>query len=478
MRRTKIIATLGPASNSPEVIRELIQAGADAFRLNFSHGRHADHARMVSTVRELSRESSRPIAIVADIQGPKIRLGEVYGTVTLKRDQPFDITTAEMIGNERRVSTPFADLPREVRPGHRILINDGLVELMVTEIEGNTVRTRVVNGGTIGSKKGMNFPDTHLTIPSVTEKDREDIRFIATQDVDFVAASFVRRRQDVEDVRELLHSAGGTQIGVIAKLEKPQAIAALDEILAASDGVMVARGDLGVEMLPEDVPIVQKRVLRRAAEMGRFAITATQMLESMTSNARPTRAEASDVANAIFDGSDAVMLSGETASGLYPTGAVSMMSRIAAMAEKSSSFNVLERRNPLDRNGDEEDDPSDALAGAAVYVSEHTRASAIVVFSQTGFTARLVSKFRPAVPIVAFTPHERVARQMNLFWGVRPYVLPEAGQFHEEIVDRVKRFVGGTGLVQPGERIVLLMAAPKSERPRTNLLRIDRVPEA
>lgn len=473
MRRTKIIATLGPASNTPEVIRELIDAGADAFRLNFSHGRHADHARLIGLVREISRAAGRAIAIVADIQGPKIRLGEVYGTVTLKRGETFEITTREMIGNERRVSTPFEDLPNEVRKGHRILINDGLVELEVISVSGDLVRTTVVNGGAIGSKKGMNFPDTQLAIPSVTDKDREDIRFIAREDVDFVAASFVRRRQDVEDVRTLLEEAGGGAIGVIAKLEKPQAIEALDDILAAADGVMVARGDLGVEMLPEQVPIVQKRILRRAAEMGRFAITATQMLESMTSNARPTRAEASDVANAIFDGSDAVMLSGETASGLYPTAAVSMMSRIASMAEQNNALNALGRRNPLQRT-EEEDDPSDALAGAAVYVAEHTRAAAVVVFSQTGFTARLVSKFRPAVPIIAFTPFERVARQMNLFWGVRSYLMAEAGEFHEEIVDRVRSLVSGTGLVEKGQRIVILMAAPKSQLPRTNLLRIDR----
>lgn len=477
MRRTRIIATLGPSSNTSEVVRELITSGADAFRLNFSHGKHDDHGRMIDLVRSLSEEMDRPIPIVADIQGPKIRIGEVYGTVILKAGQPFELTTRQIIGNERRVSTPFEALPREVREGHRILINDGLVELEVQQIDGDTVHTRVLSGGPIGSKKGMNFPDTELSIPAVTEKDREDLEFATSREVDYVAASFVRRRQDVEQVRSLLEEFGGGNIGVISKLEKSQALDNLEDILAISDGVMVARGDLGVEMLPEEVPVAQKQILRRAAETGRFAITATQMLESMTTNARPTRAEASDVANAIFDGSDAVMLSAETASGLHPVGSVAMMSRIAAMAERSRTFDTFDRRNPLEQSvgGPEEDDPSDALAGAAVYVAEHTGARAIIVFSQTGFTARLVSKFRPQVPIVAFTPYPRVARQMNLFWGVRPFVLPGATDLHEEIVSGVRTFVRQHGFVQQGDRIVILMAAPRSERPRTNLLRIDRI---
>lgn len=475
MRRTKIIATLGPASNSESVIRELVDAGADAFRLNFSHGRHSDHAEMIELIRKVSAGAGRQTSIVADIQGPKIRLGEVYGTVVLKKGQEFRLTTDEAIGNERRASTPFHALPSEVHPGDRILINDGLVELEVREVFEGSVVTRVVNGGPIGSKKGMNFPDTELSIPAITEKDRVDLEFIASKEVDYVAASFVRRRQDVEDVRALLDSFGGSNIGVIAKLEKPQAVAALDEILEASDGVMVARGDLGVEMLPEEVPIVQKRILRRAAEMGRFAITATQMLESMTTNARPTRAEASDVANAIFDGTDAVMLSGETASGINPVAAVSMMSRIAVMAEGSRSFEIYRRQNPFESRELGPDDASDALAGAAVYVAQHTGARAILVYSQSGFTARLVSKFRPHVPILAFTPSERTARRMNLFWGVRPSLLDQVGDVHEKIVASAGHAAVNLGFLSAGDRVVVLMASQRSGDGRTNLLRIERI---
>jgi pyruvate kinase len=321
----------------------------------------------------------------------------------------------------------------------------------------------------------MNFPDSELTIPAITEKDRVDVRFAAEQKVDYIAASFVRRRSDIEELRKLLHDAGGDEINVISKLEKPQAIDNLDEILEVSDGVMVARGDLGVELPPEAVPIVQKKVLARASRWGRFAITATQMLESMTTNSRPTRAEASDVANAIFDGSDAIMLSAETASGRYPVDAVQMMARIVFAAEANRQHVSHEWEREPFRKISEADEFTDALAGAANYAAEQLDAKYIVVFTQTGFAARLMSKFRPRVPIVALTPSTWVARRMNILWGVQPFVLRDVGEFHEQIVDRVDDYLLARDLARPGDRLVILMGSPIYQRAKTNLLRVHRV---
>ena len=477
MRRTKILATLGPASGSEEMIHRLLTCGVDAFRLNFSHGKHEDHSKLVHTIRDVATELGRYVPIVGDIQGPKLRIGDVDGVVHLESGQPFLISTEPRVGNAREVSTPFKPLPQEVSIGQRILINDGLVELVVTSVDDRQVQTRVIHGGPISSKKGMNFPDSELTIPAITEKDRKDVKFAVEQGLDYIAASFVRRRSDVVELRELLHEAGGDDLQVISKLEKPQAIDNLDEILEVSDGVMVARGDLGVELPPEAVPIIQKKILARASRFGRFAITATQMLESMTTNSRPTRAEASDVANAIFDGSDAVMLSAETASGRYPVEAVQMMARIVHAAEENSQHVSHEwEREPFRKNS-ETDEFTDALAGAANYAAEQLDAKYVVVFTQTGFAAKLMSKFRPPMPIIALTPSSWVARRMNLLWGVQPFVLRDMGEFHEQIVDRVDQFLLDKDIVRPGDRLVILMGSPIYQRAKTNLLRVHRVRE-
>ncbi|MBV8519640.1 MAG: pyruvate kinase [Acidobacteria bacterium] len=475
MRRTKIIATLGPASSSEEMIDRLLTNGVDVFRLNFSHGRHEDHARVIRIIRDVATELGRYVPIIGDIQGPKLRIGEMTGPVQLETGQHFVITTTPLVGDAQRVSTPFTPLPREVQIGQRILINDGLVELVVTSVDDTEVTTRVIHGGPISSKKGMNFPDSELTIPAITEKDRRDVQFAVEQQLDYIAASFIRRRSDIIELRELLHAHGGDEINVIAKLEKPQAIDNLDEILEVSDGVMVARGDLGVELPPEAVPIIQKKILARASRWGRFAITATQMLESMTTNSRPTRAEASDVANAIFDGSDAVMLSAETASGRYPVEAVQMMARIVFAAEANRQHVSYEWEREPFRKISEADEFTDALAGAANYAAEQLDAKYIVVFTQTGFAARLMSKFRPKVPIVALTPSSWVARRMNVLWGVQPFVLREAGEFHEQIVDRVDDYLLAKDIVRPGDRLVILMGSPIYQRAKTNLLRVHRV---
>ena len=474
MRRTKILATLGPASSSEDMIHRLLTSGVDAFRLNFSHGKHEEHVRVIATIREVATDLGRYIPIVGDIQGPKLRIGEVEGVQYLENGQPFVITTELTTGNAKMVSTPFTPLPREVRIGHRILINDGLVELVVTGVDDKRVSTRVIHGGPISSKKGMNFPDSELTIPAITDKDRLDVKFAVEQKLDYIAASFIRRKSDIVDLRELLHEHGGDEMHVIAKLEKPQAIDNLEEILEVSDGVMVARGDLGVELPPEAVPVVQKKILAQASLWGRFAITATQMLESMTANSRPTRAEASDVANAIFDGSDTVMLSAETASGKYPVEAVQMMARIIFAAEAARHVDVPWHRQPF-RKISELDEFTDALAGAANYAAEQLDAKYLVVFTQTGFAARLMSKFRPKVPIIALTPSSWVARRMNLMWGVQPFVLREAGEYHEQIVDRVDDFLLSKDIVREGDRLVILMGSPIYQRAKTNLLRVHRV---
>jgi pyruvate kinase len=473
VRRTKVIATLGPACGSEEVIQQLLTSGVDVFRLNFSHGTAAEKLRLIGIIRHLSTDLGKYVPIMGDIQGPKLRIGDVDGVVVLQNGQAFDITTEPLLGNARIVSTPFTPLPREVQPGQRILINDGLVELVVTSVDATTVHTRVLHGGPLSSKKGMNFPDTELSIPAITEKDREDVAFAVEHQLDYIAASFVRRRSDIVDLRELLHRLGGDEINVVAKLEKAQAIENLEAILEVSDGVMVARGDLGVELPPELVPIVQKRILSKASEWGRFAITATQMLESMTTNSRPTRAEASDVANAIFDGSDAVMLSAETASGKYPVETVQMMARIIMTAETSGPRTAA-AREPF-RIFSETDEFTDALAGAANYAAEKLDAKFIVVFTQTGFAARLMSKFRPEQPIIALTPSTWVARRMNMLWGVQPFVLREVGEYHEQIVERVDDFLLTRDIVAPGDRLVILMGSPVYQRAKTNLLRVHRV---
>jgi pyruvate kinase len=474
MRRTKIIATLGPACSSEEIILRLLTSGVDVFRLNFSHGTHEEKAKLIEIIRRLATDHGKYVPILGDIQGPKLRIGEVEGVIQLQNGQPFTITTTPVRGNASVVSTPFTPLPQEVQLGQRILINDGLVELVVTALDEDKVMTRVLHGGPISSKKGMNFPDSELTIPAITDKDKIDVKFAVEQQLDYIAASFIRRRSDIEDLRALLALHGGSEINVISKLEKPQAIDNLQEILDVSDGVMVARGDLGVELPPEAVPIMQKRILSTASRWGRFAITATQMLESMTSSSRPTRAEASDVANAIFDGSDAVMLSAETASGQYPVEAVQMMARIIMSAEQNRALGVRGQREPF-RVFSESDEFTDALAGAANYAAEAIDAKFIVVFTQTGFAARLMSKFRPSQPIIALTPSSWVARRMNILWGVQPFVLREVGDYHEQIVERVDEFLLSRDIVVPGDRLVILMGSPIYQRAKTNLLRVHRV---
>ncbi|MFQ5407096.1 MAG: pyruvate kinase, partial [Anaerolineales bacterium] len=432
LRKTKIICTVGPASSSEETLAQMMLAGMNVARLNFSHGTHESHAEHIRRIRSVAQRLGIPIAILQDLQGPRIRIGRFGngGSVLLETGQRFTLTTQTVVGTQDVVSTSYGDLPRTVGVGDFVLLDDGKLELQVASVSADEVVTTVHRGGRLASNKGINLPGVVVDIPVLTDKDRADIAFGLEQDVDYVAVSFVQKASDLQYVRRVLRtaSADGTTVPVIAKLEKPVAIDNLDAILDESDGVMVARGDLGVEMSPQKVPSAQKYIIERANECGKIVITATQMLESMVSNARPTRAESSDVANAIFDGTDAVMLSAETAAGKYPVEAVRVMSEIAVEAERHE--HEWGRFKEID-------DPTSvnavALARAARELANNLSVAAIAIFTRTGSTARLVSKERPHVPILAFTPIPETYPRMALHWGVSPHLVQRATSVEEMI---------------------------------------------
>src|SRR6201993_2753302 len=463
-RHSKIVCTIGPATRSPRMIRKLIQAGMDVARLNFSHGTHEEHAQGFAMIREAAMALEKPIAILADLQGPKIRTGALAGggTVLLRAGQKFVITTAKVLGDSTRVNTTFHPMPREVKRGDRILLSDGLIELRVERTNHAEVTCQVVNGGILGEHKGINLPGVKLHVPALTDKDRADLRFALAQGADYIAVSFVRRPEDVVLAKALVRRAK-ENTPVIAKLEKPEAIENLDEILRISEGVMVARGDLGVEMNPERVPVVQKMIIARARQARRPVITATQMLESMTENPRPTRAEASDVANAIFDGSDAVMLSAETASGKYPVEAVSMMARIIEEAETSiKEFARPETQEKLK--------VAETVAELVCHASRELHMRRIVVFTHSGFTARLISRYRPLVPIVAFSPEAETRRRLALLWGVVPLGIPDLHKVDQLAEISEKRLLGER-LVRKGDVIAIVAGTPMGVRGTTNFMK-------
>jgi len=470
MRRTKIVCTLGPASSSPEVIHSLIEAGMNVARLNLSHGTQADHARVIGHIREISERTRTPVAILLDLQGLKIRLGMFRdGRAWLEAGAEFLISTRKVEGTASMASTTYDRLPRDVKPGDRILIADGLIELKVLGADGETVRCRVVVGGEVGDHKGINLPGVAISASSMTAKDQADLQFGIRQGVDYVAVSFVRGPADVLEVKELINEAG-TTIPVIAKLEKPEAIQHLEDILRVADGVMVARGDLGVEMPLEDVPLIQKEVIRRAREHAIPVITATQMLESMIEHPRPTRAEASDVANAIFDGTDAVMLSAETAVGKYPVEAVQVMSRIAVQTEQA--LPVLAPAAPAARASTFPDVISDTACRAA----REVHARAIVAFTQSGSTARLLAKYRPEVPILAFSPSETIRRRLCLYWGVVPKTIRPI-QHTDELIEEIEAALLEEKAVHANDALVIVAGAPMWVRGTTNLIKLHRVEE-
>src|SRR5215831_12974434 len=463
-RHSKIVCTIGPASRDPRVLRKLLEAGMDVARLNFSHGSHAEHLHCIQALRATAQKLKKTIAILADLQGPKIRTGVLAGgmPVQLRMGQAFTITTAKILGDSTRVNTTFLALPREVHRGDRILLSDGLIELRVEKVSGQEVITRVINGGALGEHKGINLPGVKLRVPALTDKDRQDLRFALAHGVDYIAVSFVRRPEDVLLAKSLIRRAK-ENTPVIAKLEKPEAIENLEGILRVSDGVMVARGDLGVEMNPERVPVVQKNIIARAREFRRPVITATQMLESMTQNPRPTRAEASDVANAIFDGSDAVMLSAETASGKYPIEAVSMMARIIQEAEAS----IQEFPRPAQQ---EQLKVPGTIAELVCHASRELHMRLIAVFTHSGFTARLISRYRPLVPIVAFSPEQETRRRLGLIWGVYPRNIQDVRKIDGLAAVAEKRLLEER-LVRRGDVIGIVAGTPMGIRGTTNFMK-------
>ena len=467
MPNTKIVATLGPATDAPGVLGQLLSAGVDVFRLNASHGTQPDHAARISAVRAVAQEAGLHAAILLDLQGPKIRLGRFAGGgCTLPTGATFTITTEPVTGARDRASTGYANFARDVRPGDRILLADGAIELRATATDGVAVETQVVAGGPVGDHKGINLPGVRVSIPSLTDKDLADLDFDLSAGIDFVALSFVRTAADVQLLRERL---SGRSVPIVAKIEKPEAWENIESILNVTDGVMVARGDLGIETALEKVPRIQKSIIRRARRKGCFVITATQMLESMIEHPTPTRAEVSDVANAIYDGTDAVMLSAETAAGKYPVEAARFMERIAAESEES-----IRKKGYQDPPHSPEPGNAEILADAAYHAARESKAVAIVVFTTTGSSARLVSRYRPPVCVYAITPSDVTARQLAVNYGVTPILAPEVSNTDEMLAQMDRLMVEG-GQLRHGQLVVFLAGQPIGRPGTTNLMKLHRV---
>jgi len=469
VKKTKIIATIGPASRKRSVIRDLISAGMNVARLNFSHGTHEDHGEVIRAVRALSKTMDVSVGILADLQGPKIRTGRLKDgeSVLLEKNAEFSITTRDISGSSEVVSTSYRNLPLDVQKGDKILIDDGLIELKVISGTKDTVKCRVLNGGLLKENKGINLPGVKVTAPSLTEKDRRDLDFSIRMGVDYIALSFVRTENDLKQIKSVMKKKG-SDIPVIAKIEKPEAVHHFTPILEAADGIMVARGDLGVEIHPEKVPTIQKRIIHAAADRNKPVITATQMLESMTANPIPTRAEASDVANAILDGTDAVMLSAETATGKYPIKAVRMMTRIALQAEKSPfmRYNVWPEK-------DSKETVPQAVAQSAVNILHEVGAKGIVAFSSSGTTAKWISKHRPSSPVFAFTPRTDIYNRLSLLWGITPLYINEI-QDTWRLIQASEDILIQKRLFQKGDLIVIVIGKGL-KKGSTNLIKIHRI---
>ncbi len=473
MLRTKIVCTLGPASDAEETLRAFVEAGMAVARVNFSHGRHQEHARRIEIVRRLADEAGRPIAILADLQGPKLRVGRLPADrISLREGQEITLVSRGASDQAGVIPVPHAEVFRDMRPGDRILLDDGLLEFRIIASDGQSqARARVVDGGVLKSRKGLSLPHTSLAMPSVTDKDRADAAFAVEQGVDYFALSFVRSPGDVGQLRAFLGDLGAST-PIVAKIEKPEALACIDDILAVSDGIMVARGDLGIEIPPEEVPIAQKRIIRLCNVAGKPVITATQMLDSMIRNPRPTRAEASDVANAILDGSDAIMLSGETAVGRYAVEAVQTMARIARVTERSMPYaDWLQRAAHSD---------SDGVMGAIAQVASETAAElearAIIASTVSGSTARRIASFRPATPIIAPTPLLSTYRQLALVWGVEPLLVDSFADTETMIVTVVEA-ARARGFVQDGDLVLITAGVPLSGLGLTNTVKVHYVGE-
>lgn len=471
MRKTKIICTLGPAVDDESILTELFNNGMDIARMNFSHDNHEGHKKRVERFKKIREIVGRPVPLLLDTKGPEIRTGIFEkGEETLKEGDTFILTSKDVLGNESMVSISYKDLYRDVKKGSRILINDGLVELEVTEIKNKDIVCTVKNGGTIGNTKGINVPDAEINLPSLTSQDVADIIFGIENEFDFIAASFVRKATDVVEIRKVLEKHHGSDIKVIAKIENREGIRNFDEILKVADGIMVARGDLGVEISVEEVPIVQKMLIEKCYRAGKPVITATQMLDSMIRNPRPTRAEASDIANAIYDGTSVIMLSGETAAGKYPVESLRMMSKIAVEAEKSMDYwkRFTSMQFELASN------VTNAISHATCTTAMDLKAEAIITVTHSGNTARMISRFRPACPIIATTVSPRVQRQMMMSWGVKPYLVKEASSTDEMFDMGVEKALE-SGCVRNGDLVVITAGVPIGVSGTTNILKVHTV---
>ena len=471
MRKTKIVCTIGPSSQEEETLRKLILAGMNVARFNFSHGDHQEHGRKLERVRKLGRELHCPVAVLLDTRGPEIRLGDfAEGRVQLMAGQRFVLTAREVAGSAEMVSITYQELVHDVVPGDEILIDDGLIGMRVEEVTGTDIVCVVVNSGPVSNRKGVNVPGVKLSMPFINEKDREDILFAIEQGFDFIAASFVRSKADILELRELLR-AHNSRIQIIAKIESLQGIENMEEILEAADGIMVARGDMGVEIPLEEVPIVQKQLIRKAVCAGKHVITATQMLDSMIKNPRPTRAEVTDVANAIYDGTTAIMLSGETANGAYPVEALETMARIAERAEQSmDTWAGRTKRGFLMQVGD----VTSAICHGTCSIAAELHAAAIITVTMTGFTSAMIARYKPGCPIISCTTSRLVWRQMNLQWGVTPFLIPQENTT-EDLFREAAAAAVAAGLVKKGDIVVLTAGLPLGKAGTTNMLRVVEV---
>ncbi|NOX87915.1 MAG: pyruvate kinase [Calditrichaeota bacterium] len=466
--KAKIICTIGPTSEDEETLKKLIVAGMDIARLNFSHGTHEEHRQKIERIRKIADELQKPVAIMQDLQGPKIRIGKFKNPpIHLKPGDRFTITTREILGDQSIVSTTYKRLPNDVQPGDNILVNDGLIKLRVKSKAHEDVICEVINGGSLYDRRGINLPGVKISEPSLTKKDKNDVLFGVEHEVDYVALSFVRNARSIAELRKFL---GDRAVPIVAKLEKPEALQNLDAIIAEADGVMVARGDLGVEISTEKVPSVQKKIIEKCMIMNKPVITATQMLDSMMVHPIPTRAEANDVANAIFDGSDAVMLSGETAFGKYPLESVQMMN---AIIKESESHRSYFRLNPDASLRNVEHDFATSICHSAYHSAEEIKAQYIVVLTRSGYTARKMSNFRPTVPVLALTSNEKTYRRMSLYWGVVPILIEHELFITEDLVD-LQNVLEKKGWIKAGDRLVIV-AGSSREQGGTNLLRLHKV---
>ena len=469
MRRTKIVCTLGPSTDKEDILRNLMKNGMNVARMNFSHGTHEEQKARLDMIKKLREELNLPVAALLDTKGPEIRIGDVEGgKLELKPGQEFTLTTEEMLGTEKKVTITYKELYKDVEPGDSILIDDGLIGMEVVRIDESDIVCRVKNGGFISNHKGVNVPGVELNMPFVSPKDLADIVFAVEQDYDFIAASFTRTAEDIMEIRKILQEHGGEKIHIIAKLENKQGVKNCEDILRVADGIMIARGDMGVEIPLEEVPVIQKELIRKAMHMGKPVITATQMLDSMMKNPRPTRAETSDVANAIYQGTSAIMLSGETAAGAYPIEAVQTMAKIAERTEQDIDYS----REFKPRKLAEAPDVTSAISHATCTTAADLKAAAIVAVSKSGRTVSRIAKYLPVCPIIGCTTDERVYRQLNLLWGVTPVVMEEANTA-DELFDHAVELAEQKGLIARGELVVIAAGVPVGLSGTTNMMKVQ-----